>query len=149
VKAVRRWRDCDASERPTALIAVDCAWLLAQAALHEEVHVPSELSLLSLGDEGPWPNTLRADQTERPHWWDLQLSLTRVPTNPMEPRFAPLRDMQISAVALPFRQMGRWAMQEVLRRLARPDLPPGHEKLVGQIVPGNSIAPPPGAGRRG
>ena len=68
--------------------------------------------------------------------------MTDRPTDPMDPRFAPLRNMRFSSVALPFREMGRWAIQEVLRRVRRPELPPQHEVLAGCLTSGNTVAPP-------
>ena len=142
VRTVRWWRRIAAADRPTALICINLPWCIAQAAVTEGIDVPGELSLLSIDDPGPWRNIFRPDQHNYLSRSDVQLAMTGRPTDPMDPRFAPLRNMRFSSVALPFREMGRWAIQEVLRRVRRPELPPQHEVLAGCLTSGNTVAPP-------
>jgi DNA-binding LacI/PurR family transcriptional regulator len=146
VRAIRSWRRAPAAERPTALICTGLPWSAAQAALNEGVHVPGDLSLLSIDDPGPWLNAFRPDQNSFIDLGDVQLASTGQPTDPMDARFAPLRNMAFSSVALPFREMGRWAIQEVLRRVRRPEVTPLHEVLAGHLTSGNTVAPPTAEG---
>ena len=141
IEMVRRWAETSPTQRPTALICINCSWLVAEAAVCEGIDIPGQLSLVALGGATSWLTQMQSGglSSER---GDVQLALTGRPTDPLDPRFAPLCRMQLTEVVLPFTEMGRWAMAEVLRRIGRPGLQPRHKTFAGSIKPGNTIAPP-------
>ena len=141
IKLVRRWIETKPAERPTALICAGFQWIIAEVAVREGIDIPGQLSLMGLGACGSWMTNVLNDRrsSERE---DVQMALTGRPTDPSDPSLAPLRDMRPTSVTLPFTEMGRWAMSEVLRRIGRPDLDPRHQTFAGTIRPGNTIAPP-------
>lgn len=47
-----------------------------------------------------------------------------------------------AAVCMPARQMGRWGIKEIIRRLADPASPPGHVVLAPELIEGNTISAP-------
>ena len=141
IEVIEQWLASDPEDRPTGLICVGFAWEIAQAATLAGIAIPGQLSLVSLADPGPWLSWIDPEGSDIARR-DVQLAATDRPTDPMAPRNAPLRNMQITSVALPFREMGRWAMGEVLRRLQRPDEPPQHERFPARIKPGNTAVPP-------
>ena len=140
---MRHWQATPPNSRPTAIICTDAPWLLASAAVELGVNVPAELSLLSLGKPDSWLSLRGSEWTsELAETQDVHEAHTGESTDPTAEAFAPLRDMLFTSVSLPFRQMGQWAMEEVLRRVGRPDLPPQHEVFAGHVTPGNTATSP-------
>ena len=138
---IRRWRNTGRADRPPAMICVDYQWLTAQAAVAEGVSIPGDLSLVALGDCGPWLSWVQSvHRGEGGH--AEQVTFAGWQADLMDPRLAPLRNMQFSAVTLPFLEMGRWATEEVRRRIGRRDIEPRHEAFVGSTRPGNTAGPP-------
>ncbi len=142
VRLMRRWRRASPADRPTAMLCLGTAWPIAQAAVADDIRVPGDLSLMSLDDPGPWLSALHLSRHGGVEEYDVELVRSGRPTDLMNQRFAPLRNMQFSSVVLPFRQMGRWAMEEVLRRVRDPLLTPRHELFTGSLTSGNTVAPP-------
>ena len=138
---VSGWRAQPSARRPTAVVNVPNFWPFAQILLHEGIQVPEELSVISIGDPGPWLEWVALTKTRNPYW-DLDQHLADYRTSPLDTALAPLRLMAPTAVLLPFAEMGRWAMRETLRRIRRPNLEPEHEPFAGTIKPGNTVAPP-------
>jgi DNA-binding LacI/PurR family transcriptional regulator len=140
---MRDWTAGDPAARPTAFLCVGKVWEVAQAALELGVDIPGELSILSLSVPGPWPVASEQRMSPCEPDRDVRWELTgKERTDPLLKRYAPLRDMVFTSVGLPFRQMGRWAMEEVQRRLGRPDLDTRHEVFTGKLLPGNSVSRP-------
>ena len=152
VRLIRKWQAEPQDQRPTAMISVNFEWPIAQAAVSAGVNVPQDLSLLCVGNATSWQS--RVEHMEARETWlqtpdlrrrtvDVELSRTGQRTSPLEPRFAPLRDMVYALVKLPFRTMGRWAMRELIERLHQAGREPRHESFPGVFRPGNTAAPPP------
>jgi DNA-binding LacI/PurR family transcriptional regulator len=141
VQYIRRWKDSSSADRPTAVICSNNHWTIAQAAIRLGVAVPAQLSIVALGDEGPWVEAVSRFQ-RRGQLLDVDQALIGPATDPMDPALQPLRLMSVCEVRLPFHEMGRWAMAEVMRRVEDTDARPEHKLFRGEIAPGNSVAPP-------
>ncbi len=136
-----KWRRSGKSDRPTAFVCVDLQWPVVEAAMSEGLRVPGDLSLVGIGELDPWPAWVRnCKRRGGPVGKELLALLDR--TDTMDPSLTPLRSMEFTSIDLPFFQMGRWAMQETMRRLRNMDSEPEHKLCEGTLIPGNTAAPP-------
>lgn len=136
-----RWRRTPALRRPTAFICIDFQWLIALTAVSEGISIPGDLSLLGIGELDAWPDFVRV-HVRRNEGKETPLARLFRRANSMDPALAELRMLEFTSVHIHFREMGRWAVHEVMRRIGRPDLEPAHEAFSGSLEPGNTVGPP-------
>ncbi|MDD4892360.1 MAG: GntR family transcriptional regulator [Phycisphaerae bacterium] len=137
VDVMRRWLQAKPTDRPTALLCYDQLWRFAHAAILMGVSIPSQLSLMSYDRVPCWLAWI-----EQEVGTTIGSVLDGQPTNPLDPRLAALRNMQATALDLPFAAMGEWAIAEVQRRVGSPGVEPRHELFAASVLPGNTVAPP-------
>lgn len=139
----RRWQARVPSRRPTAVINESGYWCLLHALLLAEIAVPEQISVVNIGNPEPWRH-FRVAPLDYPRGYkpDGEQAVGELAIDPLDPRLAPLRLIEPTAVVLPFVEMGHWAIGEVLRRAGRPDLEPEHKSFGGWMKPGNTVAPP-------
>lgn len=133
--------DQPADHRPTAIVCPDQEWQVIEVLTRKGLRVPQDFSVVGLGVPTSWMDYFRG------HALRLPEGAPGAPGqfgDPLDPQLAPLRSMVVSIVALPFFEMGQWAMREVLRRLSRRDATPAKETIQSRVMPGNTVAPPPG-----
>jgi LacI family transcriptional regulator len=145
VGAVREWLSMPSAQRPTAWLCVNILWTVAEAAVELGVQVPGQLSLMAIGEEPTWAGAMQAREAKQMKAYDVQLEVRGEFTDWMDPRFETLRNMKATQIALPFAEMGQWAIDEIIRRLAEPDAAPLHNLFTGDVSPGNSVVPPTNA----
>lgn len=138
---LQRWQRTPRPLRPTALLCVGMFWNFAQAAVCLGIDVPRELSLVSHDREHSWLAHHENHPASTDQRFDVGLVATGRATDPMAPDLAPLRNMMPTALDLPFAAMGRWAVEEVSRRVRDPDSPPRHQTFTTGLFPGNSAGP--------
>ncbi|MCG3179202.1 MAG: hypothetical protein BIFFINMI_01535 [Phycisphaerae bacterium] len=128
--------------RPTALISVIGApsWSLMTNLLSHGLRIPQDVSVVAISvDQSSWVSWVRDAQAEQ---GPSEGPPTASTPDPLDESYAPLRSLVVAGLALPFSQMGRWAMQEAHRRSREPDSPPMHQTFMGRFLSGNTIAPP-------
>jgi GntR family transcriptional regulator of arabinose operon len=138
VKLVDRWRQAPEGSRPTAMICIGCHWAIAHAALVRGIRVPGQLSLLGLGVEDAWQTWVENVGSS----YDVGIAISGAPSASTDPTLAPLCNMTFTSIRIPFAEMGRWAVAEVLRRLDAPRSEPQHAAFDGVIRAGNTVGPP-------
>ena len=137
---VGQWRAAPAHRRETALIVVDGFWPLMASFFSAGVRVPADLSIIDIGVARNWGEYLRR-MWGRGAGWPLPKCIRDLhPPDTMRP--AELAQQQPTLIALPARQMGRWGMDEVIRRLNDPASEPRHELLIPELVLGKTTAAP-------
>lgn len=138
---VKQWLGQPADLRPTALVVIDNTfWGFLFAMMAAGTKVPADLSLVSVGVLRTWADQanhfmrMRGRDRER---WEQVLPLPEHFSN--EP--AALAALRPTTVHLPAIEMGRWAQEELARRVADPSSEPRYECLGPTLIEGNTTAP--------
>ncbi len=125
---------------PTALVCVSRPWTIAWGLTTAGLRIPEDVSLVTLDEADSWMTTVQQASV----WYvgkDKAETPPEAAVDPMDPAFASLRNLRLATVHLPFKEMGRWAMLEVRRRLDNPSAEPAFKEFQGEMLPGNSVAP--------
>ncbi|MDD4888786.1 MAG: GntR family transcriptional regulator [Phycisphaerae bacterium] len=141
VAMAETWVRTPPGERPTAIACMHRAREVALALSILGVQIPGEVSLISLARADSWDDLVNPDPDSLTSQ-DVTYRMTGQPTDLMDSRQGRLCMLHINAVSLPFRDMGRWAMRETIRRLNDPKAQPGLQLFPGTLTPGNTVAPP-------
>ena len=135
------WPQLPADRRPTALIVVDLFWRLADQLLSAGVKIPGDLSLVNIDTISAWSDWLHCAWADRvPNPLDVATTAERRPPFTNYPPVPTL--VRPTTVELPARSMGRWAMEELVRRLADPAADPRHQLFAPTLAVGTTAAPP-------
>ncbi len=144
IEQVDRLAESDPSTRPTAMVMTAAFyWPAVQYLLARGFNIPGDLSLIALGVQHEWLTWQRGlrKTSDGPRGLYTQEGMT---LDPLHRSIAPLRNMLVTTVELPFTRMGQWAVGEVNRRLMYPQSDPKQAVFEGEIRPGTTLGPPPG-----
>ncbi|MCG3179384.1 MAG: hypothetical protein BIFFINMI_01719 [Phycisphaerae bacterium] len=138
---VKQWLGQPPQWRPTALIVIDNTfWGFLFALISAGLKVPADLSVVNVGTVQTWADyaTHRMRQRRSPGVRPAVLEPIPHYFNNEPAALASLRPTTVSLSAI---DMGRWAIEELCRRLAGASPEPSHQVFGPEMVIGNTTGP--------
>ena len=136
---LRPWLETPPDRRPTALVVVDAFWPCVLHLRKVGVRVPADVHVVGVGSHQQWSGWA-SELDLQPELDDVAGAMPATQLSHQEHAESDLIGLRPTTVHLPAREMGRWSVREIHRRLRDPSALPRHQMLPPRLIEGTSTS---------